>query len=249
MRETIVGGVVVKARFRRVLAAMLLGIVATLEMVTSTFAAGGWQGVVGSGGVNVRSAPSVNAPVIGEVPSGSPITIQAWVHGQMVSGVNETWGEIAPGQYVYSANLQKPLPSSPPAAPQTFAGHWIDVDLTQQIITAYNGASPVFWAVMSSGAPGWETVTGTYRILRRVPNETMRSSSLRVAVEIPYDLPNVLYTQYFTDFGAAIHDNYWKGADSPFGVPTSHGCIGLPEAQAKQFWDWANVGTIVNIHY
>lgn len=235
--------------FRRMVVTLSLCIVATLVMVSPTDAAGAWQGVVGSGGANVRSAPSTSAPVIGEVAGGSPITVESWVHGQMVSGVNETWAVIGPGRYVYSANLLKPLPSSPPPAPRTFPGHWIDVDLTQQIITAYNGASPAFWAVMSSGAPGWETVTGTFPILRRVPNETMRSSTLRAVVEIPYDLPNVLYTQYFTDFGAAIHDNYWKGDDSPFGVPTSHGCIGLPEAQAKQFWDWANVGTIVNIHY
>lgn len=239
----------VKATVLRVVVALAFSVVSTLEMVHPTFAAGGWQGVVGSGNPNVRSAPSTSAPIVGTLTTGSPIVIQAWVHGQMVEGVNETWGEIAPGRYVYSANLLKPKPSSPPPAPQTFAGHWIDVNLTQQIITAYSGSTPAFWAVMSSGAPGWETVTGTYRILRRVPNETMSSATLRVSVEVPYDLPNVLYTQYFTDFGEAIHDNYWKGPDSPYGVPTSHGCIGLLEPQAKQFWDWAQLGTIVNIHY
>ncbi len=239
----------VKATAIRAVVALVVSVVATIVMTHATFAAGAWQGVVGSDSPNVRSAPTTNAPVVGTLAAGSPISIEAWVHGQMVEGVNETWGEIAPGQYVYSANLLKPSPSSPPPAPQTFSGHWIDANLTQQIITAYNGSTPVFWAVMSSGAPGWETEAGVHQVLRRVPNETMTSASLSVAVEVPYDLPNVLYTQYFTSYGEAIHDNYWKGADSPFGVPTSHGCIGLPETQARQFWDWAQVGTIVNIHY
>ena len=237
----------VKATVLRTIVALVFSGVATIVMTQATFAAGAWQGVVGGGSPNIRSAPTTSAPVVGTLSAGSPISIQAWVHGQMVEGVNETWGEIGPGRYVYSANLLKPSSSSPPA-PRTFSGHWIDANLTQQVITAYNGSTPVFSAVMSSGAPGWETETGVHQILRRVPNETMTSASLRVAVEVPYDLPNVLYTQYFTSYGEAIHDNYWKGADSPFGVPTSHGCIGLPEAQAKQFWDWAQVGTIVNIH-
>lgn len=239
----------VKATVLRTIVAFVLSGVATIVMTHATFAAGAWQGVVGGGNPNIRSAPTTSASVVGALSAGSPISIQAWVHGQMVEGVNETWGEIALGEYVYSANLLRPLPSSPPPAPATFSGHWIDANLTQQIITAYNGSTPVFWAVMSSGAPGWESETGVHQVLRRVANETMTSASLSVAVEVPYDLPNVLYTQYFTSYGEAIHDNYWKGADSPFGVPTSHGCIGLPEAQAKQFWDWAQVGTTVDIHY
>lgn len=243
------GGDVVKATVLRMVVALVFSGVASIVMVHPTLAAGGWQGVVGGDNPNIRSAPTTSAPIVGTVTTGDPITIQAWVHGEMVEGVNETWGEIGPGEYVYSAGLLRPLPSSPPPAPQTFSGHWIDANLTQQTITAYNGSTPVFWAVMSSGAPGWETATGVHKILRRVLNETMSSATLPVTVEVPYDLPNVLYTQYFTDFGAAIHDNYWKGADSPFGVPTSHGCIGLPEAQAKQFWDWAQVGTVVNVHY
>lgn len=237
-----------RATVLRLVVALLLSGVATVLMTGSTFAAGRWQGVVGGDDPNVRAAPTTEAPIVGTLTTGDPISIQAWVHGQMVEGVNETWGEIAPGQYVYSAELRKPEPASPPPVRRVFPGHWIDVNLTQQVITAYDGSTPAFWDVMSSGAPGWETETGVHQVLRRVANETMSSATLPVSVEVPYYLPNVLWTQYFTSYGEAIHDAYWKGADSPFGVPTSHGCIGLPEAQARQFWDWAQVGTIVSIH-
>ena len=219
----------------------------------STFAAGVWNGAAGSGSPNIRAAPNTESAIVGTIPAGAPVNIVAWVRGERVSDVNETWGEIAPGEYVYSAELLKPKPSSPPPAPTTFSGHWIDANLTQQIITAYNGSTPVFWAVMSSGAPGWETQTGVHTILHRVANETMSSATLAGPVEIPYYLTNVLWTQYFTGFGQAIHDNWWKGVGapyySPFGVPSSHGCIGLPESDAFQFWNWAQVGTVVNVHY
>jgi hypothetical protein len=238
---------------RATLVRIVLAVAAAVAFVsasTSTSqAAGEWHGFVGGNSPNVRSAPSTSAPIVGTLTTGSPIAIQQFVHGERVSGVNETWAEIAPGQYVYSAFLVKLLPSAPPAPPRTFSGRWIDANLTEQILTAYDGSTPQFWAVMSSGAPGTDSPTGVFPILRRVANETMSSATLAEPVEIPYYLTNVLYTQYFTDYGAAIHDNWWKGADSPFGVPTSHACLGLREADALKFWNFAGVGTVVNLHY
>jgi hypothetical protein len=237
----------------KVMLATTLGVALLLGRQQTSSAAGAWTGIVGSAGVNVRAAPTTASAIVSTLPAAAPIQVIGWVHGERVENVNETWGEIAPGEYVYSANLLKPLPSSPPPAPRTFGGHWIDANLTQQILTAYDGATPAFWAVMSSGAPGNDTDPGQYRILRRVANETMSSATLSFSVEIPYYLTNVLWTQYFTGYGAAIHDNWWKGAGapyySPFGVPTSHACIGLPESEARKFWDWAQVGTVVNVHF
>jgi lipoprotein-anchoring transpeptidase ErfK/SrfK len=233
--------------------AAALGVAVLLVQRQVTLAEGLWTGVVGSAEANVRAAPTTESAVVGTVAPGTPIQVITWVPGERVLDVNETWAEIGPGQYVYSAMLLKPTPNHPPPVTRTFAGHWIDANLTQQVLTAYDGTTPVFWAVMSSGAPGTATDPGVQRILRRVANETMSSATLSVPVEIPYYLTNVLWTQYFTTYGAAIHDNWWKGVGSPyyspFGVPTSHGCIGLPEPDALKFWNWAQDGTIVNIHY
>jgi hypothetical protein len=239
----------VKTLVRRLAVPIAFSLFAIFAGHAHSEAAGVWHGFAVND-PNVRSAPSASAPVVGTLSTGDPIEVVGWVAGDMVVPVNSTWAELGPGQYVYSANVQKPLPTSPPPPPQTFSGQWIDANLTEQILTAYNGSTPVFWAVMSSGAPGGtETETGLHHILRRVANETMTSASLRFAVAIPYDLTNVLYTQYFTDYGAAIHDNYWKNDTSPFGVPTSHGCMGLREADALKFWNFASVGTLLNIHY
>lgn len=238
-----------KTTRRRTFAVSLaMGVVGALTAPSAFAAAEGWHGVVGGDDPNVRGAPSTGARIVGTLRSGTPLTVQSWVAGEMVWGVNATWARIAPGRFVYSALLAKPRPPAPPPAPRAFPGHWIDVNLTEQIISAYDGARPAFWHVTSTGAPGWETPSGVHRIRRRVANETMNSATLTTRVEVPYLLRNVLWTQYFDESGDAIHDNYWKGPDSPFGVPTSHGRVGLPEEEAYQFWKWARVGTIVNIH-
>ena len=209
-----------------------------------------WTGNAVGEGANIRSAPSASAAIVGTIAPNAPVTIARWALGETVYGTNDFWGEIAPGQNVYSHSLVKPKPSAPPPTPTTLSGRWIDVNLTQQIATAYTGTQPVYWAVVSTGRPGWETPTGTFSILRRVPNERMRSSSLPASevVSEPYDLSNVLYTQYFTRYGVALHDNYWKW-DSPFGVPTSHGCVGMAKSDALYFWNFATVGMPVVVHY
>lgn len=214
-----------------------------------TAAAGVWHGVAGANDPFIRSAPSGIAPIVGTLHSGDPVEVIAFVQGARLSGTNETWAELAPGQYVYSAMLLKPMPAEPPPAPTTFPGRWIDANLTEQILTAYDGSTPLFWTVMSSGAPGTDSPTGVHTILRRVANETMSSSTLAFKVAIPYYIPNVLDTQYFTDYGAAIHGNYWKGVDSPFGIPTSHACLGIRESDALHFWNFATVGTVINLHF
>jgi lipoprotein-anchoring transpeptidase ErfK/SrfK len=57
----------------------------------------------------------------------------------------------------------------------------------------------------------------------------------------------VLYTQYFTEGGHALHSSWWKEPGS-FGIPTSHGCISQTLEDAEFFWRFARVGTRLVIH-
>lgn len=122
---------------------------------------------------------------------------------------------------------------------------WIDADLSTQRIHAMVGKKVVYTARISSGKKDWETPTGTYQILYRVENETMTSES--IGAEEHYRLENVLYTQYFTNEGHALHYSWWKTPES-FGTPTSHGCLSETLADAEFFWNFATVGTRVTIH-
>jgi len=129
--------------------------------------------------------------------------------------------------------------------------HWVDVNLTQQVAVAMEGNQIVKVVLVTTGMPGWETPTGQFSILYRVADERMTSDALGIPRDSPegYDLDHVLWTQYFTNMGHALHDNYWRPA-SVFGhEATSHGCVGMVEPDARFFWDFVGNGSLVNIHY
>lgn len=140
-----------------------------------------------------------------------------------------------------------PPPNPPPLPIDLLGEHWVDVNLTNQTATAMVGDTPVYTALVTTGKPGWETPVGTWYIVARVENETMTSAS--IGAEEYYVLENVLYTQYFTTVGHALHLNYWRD-DSYFGrIPSSHGCVGMRYADAKFFWDFLTLGSRVVVHY
>jgi lipoprotein-anchoring transpeptidase ErfK/SrfK len=60
-----------------------------------------------------------------------------------------------------------------------------------------------------------------------------------------YYLPNVPYVMYFHG-GYGLHGTTWH---ANFGHPMSHGCVNLPTSEAEWLFNWAQVGTMVNIHY
>lgn len=188
---------------------------------------------------------------MGQLALGTPRAVAGWVAGDEVSPDNPTWAQLDDHTFLYSAEL-RPLdlpgpPAVPTDAPTT--GRWIDVNLTQQVVVAYAGRTALRLARTSTGRPGWETMPGVYTIQRRAASDTMTSSSLlgRDARRASYTIPHVRWTQYFSDDGKALHENYWKPRDE-FGIPSSHGCAGLVAEDAKFFWDFATVGTWVLVH-
>lgn len=107
------------------------------------------------------------------------------------------------------------------------------------------GDKPYYTALVTTGKDGWETPTGDFRVIRRVYDETMTSGS--IGAEEYWYVEDVLFTQYFTTRGHALHLNYWR-PDSVFGHErTSHGCVGLRYDDAQFFWYFASQGTHVII--
>jgi lipoprotein-anchoring transpeptidase ErfK/SrfK len=123
---------------------------------------------------------------------------------------------------------------------------WVDVDLSDQVARAMVGNDVYHTALVTTGKDGWETPVGTFRIQFRVYDETMTSAS--IGAEEYYVLDHVLFTQYFTNEGHALHLNYWR-PDSVFGNQrTSHGCVGMRYQDAELFWNFVGVGSRVVIH-
>lgn len=114
---------------------------------------------------------------------------------------------------------------------------WIDVDLSSQTLTAYERDIPVRSTLVSTGLPNTPTPVGQYHIYVKFRQDDMSGPG--------YYLPDVPYTMYFYR-GYGIHGTYWH---SNFGHPMSHGCINLPTEEARWLFNWASVGTLVNIHW
>ena len=134
-----------------------------------------------------------------------------------------------------------PLPTKKPDIARLPAGvganeRWIDVDLSQQRTYAYEGNQLVRTFVVSTGIWAYPTVTGEFHIYVKYRYTLM--------VGPGYYLPNVPYTMYFYK-GYGLHGTYWH---HNFGTPMSHGCVNLKTEDAAWLFQWASVGTIVNVH-
>lgn len=114
---------------------------------------------------------------------------------------------------------------------------WIDINLTNQTLSAYEGADLVTTFVISSGRAGSPTVTGEFRVWVKVRIQAMSG--------VGYYLPNVPWVMYFyKDYG--IHGTWWH---NNFGTPMSAGCVNMTIPDAEWMYNWASVGTIVKVHY
>jgi lipoprotein-anchoring transpeptidase ErfK/SrfK len=119
-------------------------------------------------------------------------------------------------------------PAASPSGPGANGEKWIDVDLTKQQLTAYQGNTPVFQVLVSTGLPGTPTVVGQFRIYWKLLAADMAGPG--------YYLPAVPYTMYFLR-GYSLHGTYWH---HNFGHPMSHGCVNLRTEDAKWLFDWTD---------
>ncbi len=137
-----------------------------------------------------------------------------------------------------------------PNGPERFAYQaragekWIDVNLTDSTLTAYEGQKVVQGPILiNHGGVGHETVTGTYKIYLRY-----RAQDMGCTPEWPYCERDVPWVSYWHK-SYALHGAPWV---KEFGIGTdesSHGCINIPVAEAQAIWQWSEIGTTVVTHY
>lgn len=129
--------------------------------------------------------------------------------------------------------VQQPSIAMPDAAAN--GERWIEVVLSQQTLNAYQGDQIINSFIISSGTWMYPTVTGSYPIYAKYRYSTMAGPD--------YYLPNVPYAMYFYR-GYALHGTYWH---NNFGTPMSHGCVNLRTDDAAWLYEWASIGTLVNV--
>jgi lipoprotein-anchoring transpeptidase ErfK/SrfK len=114
---------------------------------------------------------------------------------------------------------------------------WVDVNLSSQTAYAYEGNQVVRSFLVSTGVAAHPTVTGQFHVYVKYRYANMKGPG--------YNLPNVPYVMYFYQ-GYGLHGTYWH---HNFGHPMSHGCVNLSTPDAAWLFNWASVGTLVNVHY
>src|SRR5688500_17595511 len=124
-------------------------------------------------------------------------------------------------------------PQQAPAAARTYK--WIDIDISSQTLSAYEGSRRGWSTRVSTGTSKYPTVKGTFRVYTKLVSTRMRGGTGKER----YDLKNVPHTMYF--YGSyGIHGTYWH---NNFGRPMSHGCVNLSRPAAKWLFNWTPVGT------
>lgn len=177
-------------------------------------------------------SPSLFLPT--ETPAPAPIIIEPTSTPEVIETPAQLSMEIIPNtptpEYV-------PLPTLEPLYSSKNGERWIDVDLTNQRTYAYEGDTIVNSFIVSTGTWLTPTVTGKYRVYLKYESAKMSGPG--------YYLPNVPYIMYF--YGSyGLHGTYWH---NNFGTPMSHGCVNLRTEDAHWLFDWASIGTVVNVHY
>jgi lipoprotein-anchoring transpeptidase ErfK/SrfK len=142
-----------------------------------------------------------------------------------------------PGSPTQTEVPDQPTPIPAPASPEGIdEERWIDVDLSDQKLTAYEGNAPVHSFLVSSGLPTTPTPAGQFRIWIKLRYDDMAGAD--------YYIKDVPFVMYFHE-GYGLHGVTWHGN---FGHPMSHGCVNLPTEEAEWLFGFADVGTLVNIH-
>jgi hypothetical protein len=109
----------------------------------------------------------------------------------------------------------------------------IHLDLTAQLVTAFEGNTMVFSSRCSSGAKGTRTPTGEFLTYHKGPSIHMTNQG--DSVNHIYNLPGVPWCSFFTGYGNAFHGTYWH---NDYGRPRSHGCVNLRSEDAKWLYRW-----------
>lgn len=186
-------------------------------------------------GVKVSNSESITQQIVAGVQGGSPVEVTF-----------ETTPVPAEVTQAKAPDAATPADPATPAADPT-GEKWIDINLSDKTLTAYQGDTPVFGPKkIVDGKKDYETVTGTFEIYHRLEKQDMTNASKFPQSDSRYyytkDVP---WVQYFKG-GYAIHGAPWR---SSFGYSGSHGCINMSVSDAKWMYDWASMGTKVVVHY
>lgn len=149
---------------------------------------------------------------------------------------DELWYLIAPDQWVEQSYVSRVTVD--PAPPGVGPGErWIEVDLFEQTLAAYEGTRMVYATLISSGRPGYTwTDSGLFRIWAKLFAAKMSTPESHDGNPDWYYLEDVPWTMYFNG-PTALHAAYWHDS---FSFTRSHGCVNLAPRDAEWLFNWTS---------
>ena len=122
----------------------------------------------------------------------------------------------------------------------------IDIDISEQRMYVYLGDKLLHKWVISTGLPGRDTATGHFKVLDKIPMAYSKVWNLK--------MPYWLGIYYVGGIENGIHalpirpdgSVMWAGL---LGQQASYGCVILDNTAAPILYNWAEIGTKVDIHY
>ncbi|MBA3395303.1 MAG: L,D-transpeptidase, partial [Deltaproteobacteria bacterium] len=153
-------------------------------------------------------------------------------HREIVPVLEESAGfvRIADNTWIARGSLRIARKRPRPAVDGAHA-RWIDLDRDDQVMIAYDGDTPVYATMFSSGRRKQDTPASIYR-LRSKTAVTKMAAEEREASH--YEVSEVPWATRFRS-GLYFHAAYWH---DQFGTAMSHGCINLSPVDAKWVYDW-----------
>jgi lipoprotein-anchoring transpeptidase ErfK/SrfK len=137
----------------------------------------------------------------------------------------------SPGPYVPAWSVRRISPDQlAPISPGRLY-KWIQIRITDQVLTCFERDVAVFTTRISSGVSGLGTPLGTHRVLYQRHAQRMIGGS----GDDRYDLPGIAFPVYFTWSGVAIHGCYWH---NDYGRRHSHGCVNVTNEAAQWIFRW-----------
>ena len=178
------------------------------------------------------------------VRRGDTVASIAYRHGTTIAAIARANG-LANPSYIYPGQqLRIPTAGATAAAPASGAGKRIVVDLSAQRMYVYQNGQLLWNWVVSTGRPGQATAVGHYKVLNKLPNAYASTWGL----QMPYwlgiywagRLQNGIHALPIQANGQRLWEGY-------LGQRVSFGCIILSTQNARSLYNWAPVGTPVDV--
>jgi lipoprotein-anchoring transpeptidase ErfK/SrfK len=144
-----------------------------------------------------------------------------------------------------SAAREQNLQSAPLAVPATGGGKYILVDISEQHMYVYEGDTLIYSFVASTGINN-ATRVGTFAVQSKFPNAYGSTWDIWMpnwlGIYWSGSLENGIHALPILANGAILWEGY-------LGRPVSYGCVVLGTYESQLLYEWAEIGTPVEIQW